>query len=317
MMSTKPNLRSKRTTGKSTDNLSVPTEGPINDGEQPATQPADSPNIPETEALPVQQQSPLLSKDSSTLQDVKLLLSDDKELVSIVAATISKHILSSPDLMDKIISSICGNETVIRSISDAIIDQVSQNIYSSISMDNETIAGDIITLQEQNDRLRKEHRGMVDKIDDLEQYSRRNCLLIHGVPETANENTDTLTLDIITSRICEDMELIEIDRTHRLGRKRVLHNNKTRSSSKPRPRPIIVKFSTYRARAEVFRNKKLLKNSSYSITENLTPSRMTLLREAGAHAAVEAAWSLDGRINCLLHNKKKIVIRSTSDLRNL
>ena len=35
------------------------------------------------------------------------------------------------------------------------------------------------------------------QIDALEQYGRRNCLLIHGVPETPEESTDTLFTELL------------------------------------------------------------------------------------------------------------------------
>ena len=37
-------------------------------------------------------------------------------------------------------------------------------------------------------------RGCLDR---QEQYSRRNCLLIHGLPESKNENTDELVIDAV------------------------------------------------------------------------------------------------------------------------
>ena len=35
---------------------------------------------------------------------------------------------------------------------------------------------------------------MAEKLDRQEQYSRRNCILIHGLAEQWNENTDQLVL---------------------------------------------------------------------------------------------------------------------------
>ena len=37
-------------------------------------------------------------------------------------------------------------------------------------------------------------RGCLDR---QEQYSRRNCLLIHGLPESKNENADELVIDTV------------------------------------------------------------------------------------------------------------------------
>ncbi|XP_071954159.1 uncharacterized protein [Antedon mediterranea] len=154
-------------------------------------------------------------------------------------------------------------------------------------MDNGVTAANISNLREQNDTLLAENRAMGDKLDELEQYSRRNCLLLHGVPESFKENTDTLALDVITTKISEGVELCDIDRTHRLGRKKL--NPGTDQ----------------------------LKKSGYSITENLTLRHLNLLHLATRSESVEAARSTDGRVHCLLKNKKKIVIRSDSDLNHL
>ena len=48
-------------------------------------------------------------------------------------------------------------------------------------------------------------------LDRQEQYSRRNCLLIHGLPESKNENTDELVIDTIKEKMGEEIENNEID----------------------------------------------------------------------------------------------------------
>ena len=48
-------------------------------------------------------------------------------------------------------------------------------------------------------------RGKVDdttaEIDRQEQYSRMNCLLIHDLPESKNENTDLLAIEVIETKM--------------------------------------------------------------------------------------------------------------------
>ena len=73
-----------------------------------------------------------------------------------------------------------------------------------------------------------------EKVDRLEQCSRRNCLLIHGVKEEKSENNNGLALLITKNDLNEEVNLTEIDSTHRFG--------KTSSKS----RPMIVKFSRYK-----------------------------------------------------------------------
>ena len=79
-----------------------------------------------------------------------------------------------------------------------------------------------------------------EKVDRLEQCSRRNCLLIHGVKEEKSENNNGLALLITKNDLNEEVNLIEIDRTHRFGN----------ASSKPKP--IIVKFSRYKTQERDF-----------------------------------------------------------------
>ena len=73
---------------------------------------------------------------------------------------------------------------------------------------------------------------------DLEQYSRRSCLVIicFAEPRAQHEDTDSKVREFCRERL--DVELLE--RAHRLWPKR------TDQEGKVILRPIIVKFSTYR-----------------------------------------------------------------------
>ena len=72
-----------------------------------------------------------------------------------------------------------------------------------------------------------------------------------------------------------DVELSErdIDRTHCLGPKR------TDQKGTVIHRPIIVKFSTYRVRRQVFSSKKKLKATGFAVFENLTKHNADLYKE--------------------------------------
>ena len=61
-----------------------------------------------------------------------------------------------------------------------------------------------------------------DELDDLHQYSRRNCLLIHGVNEQVNENTSQIALDTFSKNLKINISPNDITRTHRIGKKRVV-----------------------------------------------------------------------------------------------
>jgi len=54
------------------------------------------------------------------------------------------------------------------------------------------------------------------KVDDLEQYTRRNSVRIMGIPETSNEDTDKITI-AIAKKIGAEIDIDQTDRSHRVG----------------------------------------------------------------------------------------------------
>ena len=47
--------------------------------------------------------------------------------------------------------------------------------------------------------------------DEQEQYSRQNCILIHGVEENRNGDTDTLPINIINKHLRLDIQPSDVD----------------------------------------------------------------------------------------------------------
>ncbi len=152
-----------------------------------------------------------------------------------------------------------------------------------------------------------------DKCDDLEQYSRRNSLRVSGVEEQPFEDVTKVTLGLIRQDLGKkEFPISAIDRIHRVGRKR---ENGT-------PRPILVKFATYRDRAQVFqlrtrlRNNEAKKGPTY-INEDLTQKRASLLyqaRKLKKALKISDCWSSDGQILVKNNSGKILVIKSVNDL---
>ena len=108
--------------------------------------------------------------------------------------------------------------------------------------------------------------GVFDgSLDCHEQYSKRNCLLTHGVKENKKEDIDEVVIEFFKKEMKEKFSANDIDKSYRLGKK---HTGS-------RPRPIIIKFDRYKVRNVIFRKKKILKGKAVSITENLTKKRIT------------------------------------------
>ena len=109
-------------------------------------------------------------------------------------------------------------------------------------------------------------------------------MLIHGLPESKNENTDKLVIDTIKEKMGKEIEKDEIDISHRLGAPK--NNGKSRQ--------IIFKFAKYNIRSTTFKNKKN-KGKTISVTESLTKKGMETLKKAKEDHGFENVWSIEGK----------------------
>lgn len=131
------------------------------------------------------------------------------------------------------------------------------------------------------------------KQNDLEQYMRRNCLLIHGIKREAREDCVTIALNVF-SRMGVEIHFSHIDRAHRLAGK----------ESNGKSKPIIVKFCSYFHKNLVYSHKKKLKSSGIYISESLTQSNFQIFNEAKRVFSRENVWTRDGRIMVKVGDRK-------------
>ena len=109
---------------------------------------------------------------------------------------------------------------------------------------------------------------------------------MHGIEEESNENTDQRVIEVLCESMGETISIQDIDRTHRLPRKK----------PEEKSRPVIVMCVRYNTRNLIFKNKKKLKGSRISITENLTAKRMKKLQTAREEHRFKSVWTQNGRI---------------------
>ncbi|KAH6939678.1 hypothetical protein HPB50_020431 [Hyalomma asiaticum] len=105
------------------------------------------------------------------------------------------------------------------------------------------------------------------KNDDLENRSRRNNLVIHGLLEPPQETPDTLLASVtglLSDKLGVHCDVIE--RCHRLGARR--HD---------KGRPVIIKLLDHRLKLEILKNSRKLKHTNIFINEDFS-ARVRLLR---------------------------------------
>ena len=160
------------------------------------------------------------------------------------------------------------------------------------------------------DLLKKQVDSNTRKLDELETYSRRNCLIFHGISGSKHESHSDLeekVLELICKLNIPDWlpDGSIIDRGHRLGK-----------WIKSKQRPVIVKFTSYRHRSKVWLNKKYLKGSGSSISESLTGRRLILYQESKEFFGKENVWTSDGTI-CIRLNGRVCRVQYRDELDEL
>lgn len=189
-------------------------------------------------------------------------------------------------------------ESLANLIKDSVCSVMVSELKAALAKNTEVIEKLETSLKEKDERICKLEARLEEKQDSLEQYQRRQCLRIFGVPEEEREDTDKIAMEV-AAKIGVTLEERDIDRSHRVGRRG------------ERPRPVIVKFVSYRKRREVFINKKLLKGSNITVREDLTQARHKLLMDCISRYGVTNVWTVDGTVFVKVGDSKRRILRSS------
>jgi hypothetical protein len=188
-------------------------------------------------------------------------------------------------------------EAIVNSVVQSLIPQIISGI-------NESLTTKITSLECENKVLKDQISEMQVQADRAEQYSRRNCLRVSGIPETEKEDTDGIILKMVND-LGANLSIDEIDRTHRLGPRKQVGS---------KPRDIIIKFVSYRARQKLYNVRTSAKTTDpykkVYVNEALTRYRSEMFYDARKLASdklVEGAWTHDGQV--LVRDLKRVIHR--------
>lgn len=191
---------------------------------------------------------------------------------------------------------------------EALSDAVTGKLKSEIS----TLKRELVVRDEKIAALE-------DKIEDLEQYQRRNNVRISGIPENKDENTDAIIEKVAEAIGCVLPEGA-IDRSHRVGR----------PGATTGPRPLLVKFVSYKSKRGLMSCRKNLKSKSGAqilpglkwsgekvfLNDDLTAVRAKVAkaaRDLKKQQRVDETWVWDG----VVFVKRRDTVHRVSSLRQL
>ena len=160
-------------------------------------------------------------------------------------------------------------------------------------------SAELESLKAENNSLKQDIKTLRNKTDDIEQRGRNDCLVIHGISESQNEDTNVLVCDLLKDKLGIDLVVDDLKRSHRLGPPR---NQRSTRSTREKPRPIIIRFVHFHKRHKVFRSKRKLKSTGITITESSKSLRYSLYKESVKKFG-NSVWTSEGRILVKTNNQ--------------
>lgn len=99
---------------------------------------------------------------------------------------------------------------------------------------------------------------MKKKVDDLENRSRCNNLIVYGIPEDPRENPAQLRQKVCTDVFYGmlDVTVTSIERIHRRG-----------YSRGTKPQPVLPNLRDFNEKTSIFKNARKLKNTGISVSD--------------------------------------------------
>ena len=171
-------------------------------------------------------------------------------------------------------------DELIKEIRQEIRQEIMKEVNEIIDSQNGKInqlESTVALLQQHVSALKHTQNENSKKVEDNEQYGRRLCLRIHGIPCQENE-TSANVLSIVNNIIKDtesDIPDTVIDRAHRIGKKVKIDKN---DGNSPLTQSVIVRFTTFRHRTILYRNRKKLKNVKIQL--DLAKGRYQTLSDA-------------------------------------
>ena len=197
------------------------------------------------------------------------------------------------DLKEKFVQEL--KEDLLSSIASLISEQNRQteNFSDKLTKQNSTISvlqNNVEVLNKQCSKLQKD---INIKCDELEQYSRHQCLRIEGIVKPRKEKVEDV-INLVKDSFAEagvDIRDTALDRAHRIG---PVYKNESDQNIQE----IIVKFNNFRYRSMFYKNRKELKQGK-RVRIDLTSNRFTLIKRLTMENTVYTSADLNFRLEAV------------------
>lgn len=195
---------------------------------------------------------------------------------------------------------------VVKALQPMIVQCVTSAVSQAVTIIADKFVGDVSNTTTSS--LKKQLKQQSYQLDRMEQYTRRDNVIIKGVSYSDNENTNDIVMKLASDAGVE-LSKDDISTSHRLG--------VTRDNSKPSP--IIVRLSKRDKKIELMKKKKNIRQGVY-VEEDLTKLRGNMAYEVRKNSNTIKTWTINGKIYALVNEggtEVKKVFETPDDLYKL
>ena len=134
----------------------------------------------------------------------------------------------------------------------------------------------------------KEIQQLKIELNRQQQHTRSYNCRIFGMEESENEDLKKKVCSLIGGALGVKIAKTDIAAAHRLP-----------SKNKDRPHPVIVRFVDKEVKFLVLKQRKKLKGTGKSITEDMTVGNIKLLNRAENSKVFQSVWFSNGRVHAI------------------
>lgn len=184
--------------------------------------------------------------------------------------------------------------------------------YNTLKQDNSTLKNTVVALEKANSELTAENKDFARRLSEQENHSRRENIIIRGLPEKSYSESAVRSSDVSISDMPEPGSSLSVEDTVvefcrnslkiDLDPRDISSAQRLRKTGKDTARPIMVRFVSLKVRDRVMRAKKVLRTSTDShvfLSDHLTTEASQLFFEARTlvrEKKLASAWTMNGRV---------------------
>lgn len=130
-----------------------------------------------------------------------------------------------------------------------------------------------------------EQKKLKQKVDHLQQSTKKNNIRLFGIKEADNENLSTKTVELLSNKLKISVSSDDVISVYRVGQRR-----------KDSPRHVLVVFRDDKIKNSIYNKKRLLKGSGVVMKEDLTAERLKIVKSASERYGFKNVWTVNGTV---------------------